>query len=101
VSSEGESKLDPGNAAANEPPSSPGWRLAGYLLGVLSMSLPPVLSYWFVAPVIPLLVAGACVVVGSITMDRRWNVAAAGAAAAAAFGAATLVVLTLGLAILG
>jgi hypothetical protein len=88
------------SASSNELPSSPGWLLAGYLLGLLAMSPAPVLRYWYFAPFVPLVVVAACVLAG--IMDRRFHAAAAraaaGAAAAAVFGAVTVVVLLVELA---
>jgi hypothetical protein len=53
---------------------------------------------WFFAPLVPLLVALACALAG--TVDRRVHAAAARAAAAAAVGAATVTTFLLGLAII-
>jgi hypothetical protein len=96
VSFERESKLDTARTPPGGPPPSSRWILTGYLLGVLAMSPAPVLYFWFFAPVVPLLIAGAAVLAGVV--DRRFHAVAAGSAAAAVFGAVTVFVFFIGIA---
>ena len=96
MSFEYESKLDPRDKQSGRPPASPQLTLIGYLLGLIAMSPAPVLYYWFLAPGCALLVAGLCVLAG--TVHRRFRDMALGALIAAVFGAVTAFVFFVGLA---
>jgi hypothetical protein len=87
------SEVDRAVSRRTREPGSP-WMLLGFGLGLLAMSPGVVLYYWFFAPVVALLLAGALSLVAAVR-PRVWPVAE-GAFAAALFGIVAVVVFAVG-----
>lgn len=91
MSYEHESALDP----RTDQTVDPRYLLGGYVLGLVAMSLAPVIYFWLFAPAGALLVAAVAVLVA--TVRPRFDDVARGAYFAALFGlAATLVLFFVG-----
>ena len=65
------------------------WSLVGFGLGLLALSPGSVLYYWFFAPLVPLVLAGAIRIFGR---NPRTRAIAEGAFAAAIFGVAAVII---------
>ncbi|MUL75382.1 hypothetical protein [Mycolicibacterium sp. CBMA 226] len=85
---EHESLLDP----LTERKVDPRYLLGGYVVGLVAMSLAPLMYFWLFAPAGALLVAAVAVLVA--TVRPRFDDAACGAFFAALFGAVAILVLS-------
>jgi hypothetical protein len=85
---EHESLLDPLTERKVDPP----YLLGGYVVGLVVMSLAPLMYYWLFAPAGALLVAAVAVLVA--TVRPQFDDAACGAFFAALFGVVAILVLS-------